>query len=590
MLAISYIGILICLINVKVRNKAENIINKIVSTLIFLLAYNGIIGIIFAITGVKITQLNISILNFLVIISIIFLLNKKGKAEFEKIPKKELVMCILGVLLGVLYLQLYETNFNITFETTDPATHMNFVNEFLKNKELLLTLNTSIPYNHMSDYPFLHYLNNGIVHYITNEVDVYKTYIGFNYILFILFTLKSYYFLMEYIRAKKTSEYIWCALFTCLLILGFPLNALIFGFSSQLICFPIILLTLSIICFRNSIYSSKLYYLIMNVLLLGVFYSYYYYIPELFLAIGMYILIKNKKIKLVIEEGLKTFFIPIIGGFIFLFYFTISGVTGESTSLDMEGYIWRDLLNSFSIFIPILIYYCINRFKQRRIDIIDLFCIFNIIFNIFILVLGMNGKASSYYYYKNYYVLCIPIIILIAKQLIESFRKNKELMYTIIITVVGVVVLLGGGDQYIATKNNLFNPTPLTYNNVYWFNKFKLDNPPVVFDKDDLELIEHIKQNKDAYSYDNKMAVVGNTLQLLWFREITGIWPKFDTEENLAMLYDTNLISMDDFLNDINYEYIAIFTKGNEEWIKTNINMDDFGIIKKVGSAILIKK
>lgn len=599
MLLVSYIMLFILMLVVRVRESKEDFCEKIIDTFLGLIIYNGMISIVYSLFNIDITSVNLIIANLILSCILLIIVLKKGMQSF-KVNPYYIVTNMIVILIGyIIFNMLYQGGSRISFDTTDPATHMNFIRQFLENSQLVLTKNTSIPYPGNGG-PFLHYINNGIVCLIFNQIDIYKTYLVGNVILLVLTGMKSIYIMGKIIQTKNIAEILVSFILGLTLMLGFPLNALIFGFSSQIIVFPIIVLLIDWLQLKEYDRLNFMEKIWLNIILIGIFFAYHYYIPEIFVAVGIYILISNfkktdlsfiKRSILTIRQGLEAFLIPIIFGIIFLWAFNAPNtkVIGDSVNLlALEGYIWRDLFNTMYALVPIVIFIALNHIKNKKNDFTTLLMSIAVLFSSFILILGLRGQASSYYFYKNHYVLMIFALCMLA-QIIPIIRNNKVVKYTLYCTALLLSCFTLYGEGYIHSKNLLFDPVPLSNNNIYAFNLARLRQPTVIYNKEELELIQEVNNNKDIYTVGGRIEVVGDMLQLRWFRELTGIWPKYNGDEQLAALDNENRVNLEEFLNQKEHRYLILFSRHTKEWVEQNIDFNKYEIIKEIGENYILR-
>lgn len=600
MLLVTYIILAVILIAKKTTQERKNLLEKIGDISIFLLVYNGIIGLVLSFIGLKLSSFNIALINSIVILILGIWIIKVDKKKIEELSidiKDLIAIFIVSLGLVIVCKKLYGFDFNISFETTDPATHMHFINQLIKNEEMILTFNSSLVYPGTSSYPFLHYLNNYIFYKVTGIQEVYVSYIIFNLVLLGMFAGKGYFVIKKIL--KQNNKLLISLGLVILLVSGYGLNTVIFGFSSQLIIYPILLLIIDILQTKKYQEMKLWEKTLLGIILLGIFFGYYYYVPEIFFTIGLYVLIDNIKnkdrgiaiaIQKTIKDGLAIFFIPIIGGFIYLFGFTAEGVTtGANVShLAVEGYIWRDLFNTLLIFIPFIIYLVIDSIQKKDNNFLTTLIIVSLAFSGILLWGGMNQQVSSYYFFKNHYVLIIPAVLILA-QIFYLTRNHKTIYYTIVsfFIIIGVLIRFEGE---IYNNNLLFNPTAATSNNVYWFNVARLNNPTTIYTSYEIETINEFLANKKEYAKNEKIAVVGDLLQLRWFEQLTDIWPKFNREIQLWHLDEPVPVDMVEFENDTNYQYILVFERRLKEWCQENIDYSKYEVIIQNNDSYLLKK
>lgn len=583
----------------------RNIVTSFLISLSTFFSYISILSILGAMTGIEITFQRVMGFNLVLIFLIILFVikTKRTLSNQLEIDRFDIVAMTFGVIsVFIVFLKQYGMNFDIQFITTDPAVHFVFSKYFSDTGNLLLASNSLQPYMHMSTYPFLTYSVTGLFMSITQSVDLkVKIYILSNLLFYFLIIMTVYSIIKKYIYKKNWTIII----FTLILVsLGYNLNSVIFGFSSQMVGVFIFLcsILLSDSLFRNrqpQIFLTTL--LIFN--LIGLFYSYYLFVPAIFLGITLYE-ISRKKQELIdrpfyVILTSRSFIIGLmllIFGSLYLFSFPSADIsTGSLDNLKAEGYIFRDL---YSDIIPLLLFVLIgfmSWYKDKRDGSLYLISISTILFVIAIFILVLCDKASTYYYFKNYYLLNNLLIILFAVGLSCLIPKFNRVYIASMFFLVMMLLNSFFLDKYVASKNHLLNPLGKNFfGEIYHFNLAKLIETEVLLNKEQQELINYVFENKEEYTGgSNQVPVIGNMLQRLWFYSISGIWPTI-SELELRYLYDDNIVNLEEWKKDQNKNPYIIVLEGSdkfsEKWMESQkFSINDFEVIYQVNGGKILK-
>ena len=127
---------------VKKKEEKLNIIYSIIISAIIFLAYNVFICIIMFFLDIKMTLLNLSIVNILFSIMPIYQIIKNKEKQEYYLDKVDLiaVIIILAVTITLIILN-YGTNIAIKHGVTDAATHFFAADDFYKYSTLLVKEN-----------------------------------------------------------------------------------------------------------------------------------------------------------------------------------------------------------------------------------------------------------------------------------------------------------------------------------------------------------------------------------------------------------------------------------------------------------------
>lgn len=573
---------------VKKSDEKQNILFRGVLNIILFTIYNILIGLIFLIIKVPYTLLNLSIINFVIsaIIGIIIYKKKEVQKYFVRI-KDIIFMIILLVLVIGFAIMHYGIPFSIKYETTDPAIHFMWAKDFYNNKTL--TWGSSMPAAFINTALLFDIFDN-----IVAEQDFYYIYIVFD--LIILYLIGAIFYLGITKNTKSMSKSIIAMIFSILFLCAYPLNSTIFGFAYLSVgILYMTTLVVTAVNIKNEELKFNYICIEMFLLLFGIFFSYYFFVPVIYAAFGLYMLfdmIKNRKTKNVfsiftIKNVIKVFTILILPTILGFIYFVLPGLiqSGETAIKDivLEGYIYRDLYSNFVLFAPLAIYYILYNIKNKKNSFGVILIVIASLFTIYLLRKGLRGEASSYYYYKMYFLLWILVVYMNIKAMfIMVEEKNGILSYSFTIVIVALLGILCTGLDYEVTKTNiLFNPTNSinSYTNIYAFNKNKIASKQTIYSKTQLEAIKYVLNSSENKS---NILINGNGLQMLW---ANSVWKITDTED-VRKLQVPEELDINKWNEDNNKKYLIFFDMNKE----IDRNSEKYKVIYEKEDAIILEK
>ena len=409
--------VIVIFILIKKSEKKLNFFKTLLICATLILGYNIFICYMLSVIGIKSTLLNLSIVNLIIggILSIKIIKTKEIQKYY--IRKSDIYFFItLCVLVFAISIFRFGIGFGkLTYRTSDPSVHYIASYEFYENSILLnkaennrlLKFNTMMPGS---------YINIGLLFNIFKGPS-YIIYEIFDLILLFLIGM-SFYFIISQKQEKKLNIF-FQYLFSFIYILGYPLNSMLWGFSYLSLGLLIINVILLIIPKLNDKeFNLNLIIISSFLLTFSLFFTYYFFAPVIYAAIGIFILINiiKEKQKLFSKQNIiNIFMILVLPTIIGISYFILPGILSNSgTDVDAitaEGAIYRNLFADFILFIPLVLYYIYNKFVKKENNLVVISIIALVIFAVVFLIGGMFGKVSSYYFYKIHYVLWMVIIV-----------------------------------------------------------------------------------------------------------------------------------------------------------------------------------
>lgn len=577
----------ILVILIKKSEKKQNILFWIILTTVIMLCYNVFESCIITALKLKSSLLALTIFNFAVAVLIGIKIFKDKAIQKYYIRVKD-ILAILILLMLVIFIgyKNYGYHLDIKYETTDPAVHYNSARIYYEEQSTPAgDLKTTMPGA---------YTNTGILFTVFSnymeEIDLYKIYIIFDITILLLIGTMFYIGIInkEDDIAKSIVALIMSILFVC----GYPLNSMIFGYAYLSVGILILVAIISMTQYIKNKEINKITFLsYMFLLMYGIFFSYYFFVPVIYSSLGLYMLfdmIKNRKNKSIfsiftkenIIDVIVILIIPTILGFC---YFVLPGLISSNEIATMyiaiEGYCYRDLYSNFLLFTPFVLYYCISKIKNKENSFLNINFIITSIFIVFLLYMGLKGKASSYYYYKTYFLLSIIVMQITTKTMFELMdNKFKYFVYSFIIIYLGILgCLVLNIENKISEKNYLFNPVPKmnSYVDIYSFNYTKINANAKILNESQIKAIKYLKQ-KDATKENTE--IYGDVLQMLW---INGI-AKLTESDNIVTLQTPVELNIEKWLEKSNKKYYLCLDandKIEKESNLYNIIYEDVGVM-----------
>ena len=251
-------------------------------------------------------------------------------------------------------------------------------------------------------------------------------------------------------------------------MIGYPLNSVQSGYSYLTIGLNevlAILITIDMIKENDTKYIWNL--LILGLLNFGLFFSYYFFVPVIYMAIVIWMLgnSKQKKEKILNEKNILYIVIALVIPSLYgIYYFILTSFIQNAdipfTKAGTDGDIYINYGTNFIILIPLLIIYCIKNIKKN--DIYVLISIITIIFGVLMYILKINEIISEYYFMKVFYFAWIFAWIVNFKQII-LFPIDIILKICIVFFVLAIPFNRAAMDIYFTNAINTTYITGITH-------------------------------------------------------------------------------------------------------------------------------
>lgn len=590
------------------NSNKKNIIITAIFTINILYCLNIFCTSILSILNIKSTFLILSIINIIISL-VIFYINyhKNKKINIQKyfINYKELACLVAVVLVSFTVGLVRFNNFeDISYETTDPAVHYNASLKYAESLQILDKVNSQDEmYGDFNRMMPGFYANCGLFIKIFDNIPSYKAYMIFDTLILCLMAI-TFYITCITIKKEKNNNIISLSL-TGLYFGAYCLNSFIFGFGYLcigILTTNLIVLTLNYIEQEKEKNTRKLLYILLFLFNFALFFSYYFFVPVVYLAQGLYIIYKwikkEKTFKEIFKIGMFTLILPFAIG---ISYFLLPGLfkTGEtvlSNGIANEGYIYRDLWSNFILILPITLYSIILDIKNKKIDINIFFTVIEVLFIALTFILGLKAKVSSYYFFKSYFIFWIFIYIHIIR-LINSKDFNVKAILKVNVYFVLFIIAISflKIENEIQERNILFNNTIAAPGviNIYWFNGYKISDSNPILTKGELEVIEESKEYHNMCKNDkDEFPMIGNYMQKLWYYSITNVVPIYDHNQKEVSKFYEDKFEYDKFLKDDRSNCIIVLNsfnnENNENYIK--INKQDYNVLYENEEGAILKK
>ena len=497
---ISIVAIYILFMLMHKTEKKQNLIGWLAISSILVLCYNILICLICTFIGILCTLHNLTICNIMMIaiLSIILIKNKKIQKYYIKIS--DIIFSILTLILVIfIAYKQYGFPFNIKYEITDGSTHYFFAQQFYEKSTLLYSKSTDDflgLYNSGFRLPGA-YINEGILFTLFDEV-VPKTDLFIIFDIFVLYmsAILFYSLLKTHIKEnKKMNILVW--VLAIMYMLGYQLNSMLYGYVYLSLALDIIIAFLLVMA---SCKNEKISYMvelpILSLLSLGIFFSYAYFIPIIYISILIDIIIEanqNKEKIVSIENINKMLYLIIIPSIIGISYFIImplvSGMKTEISTIGVNGKIYENYITNLLAFIPIVIIDIVIIIKNKKKEN-NYGSILFIMSLLFALILWIGNKleiVSDYYFFKAYYIiwpLTIYNTFLSLNRILTDKPKSLKIITFIYISIYLISIII---STLIMQKN-------IGVNNIFYNNLNCINNEWSSFENGELKLVD--KQQK----------------------------------------------------------------------------------------------
>ncbi len=593
---LSFSILFLTLIFLKKSDQKLNIIVSFIYTFCIMYFYDVLIAYVLSYINIKNTLLMFSTVYIFTSIILIYISYKKSKnIEKQKyyLDKKQLISLItiitVALTIGILK---YDKFTEIDYVITDAALHYKMASEY-EIKQSLFNKKIYDPIFGPDHNMFGYYVPCGILMKLMPFAK-YISYNIFNTSMLCLLMLCFYITCLE--MKEKDKNNIITVIITLMYGLAYPLGYIILGFGYSgpgILATNLILLTWKFILKEE----KTALYLILTLFNIGLFFSYYLFVPILFLAEALFIIFKFMKGKIsfkrLLKIGVTTLLIPTVIGYLyFLHKDNVTEIVETTTnSFSIEGTSYKNLWGNFVLLIPMIVYSFILQKKNKKTDVDSIFIVCETIYMIISLYFTLKGYMSTYYYYKMYFIVWLISYIYIYKLVnCEEYKTKFRINIAFIIFI--ITISLFNVEKNMMEKNYRIMSSPIGPNlaDVYVYNA-NFFAPKGVIQKKEANLIINSTKYTKKCQIDPKTKILpftGNFYEKLWYYAITGNVPTIKYDKKTPNDAYITPFSYQEFKESEKVK-CALLTNKYMKKIE-NFDLEDYEILYKDKTGILIKK
>lgn len=550
---IFFVSCLVALFCVYKCKKHENPLNGfswVFISFVILLCIQAMFAGIFTLIHIEVGVFSAAIVNVVLITSYFIL-------RYYKIIETQMYYydyCDLIVLIAILFcvfwrfVEQFGVRLNIQYITSDPSIHL---------RHAMDVLNTG----KVSGMYFASFINAIFIEMLNPVLDGFIRYKAFVLMdgLMLFLSGALFWSVLAQNKRNKKREIIPEIILVLVYLMAYPLNNMVFGFV-YLGMSVTLLATLIIVCnlYGDEKSNESLCMVFMMLLCMAIGLCYSLFAPAVFVAVCIYISIQshNKKEKITtwIWKNIAVFLIPCI---LILVYSYLGMFASEglevSSSIQNEGYIYKDIfMNAWIILIPFLLG-VISIFREKRIEIetIVLGCI--TLFTVILFILGLCGKVSSYYYYKTNYIMSFLLFVFAYKGIKMLMKESEK---TVWVYLMSIVVLFSAFflqvESKVYGKNNQFvsyHKIPI-YLDIYQFNKDAVENGQR-YSAAKLDLYREVFDN-----YDTDVICLAEWVDCYWYEALTD--QRMDSSLYYYWLLENSETYWENIVNNKNIKHMLV--------------------------------
>ena len=507
---ITILAVYILFMLIQKTEKKQSIVKWMAISAILILCYNVFVCVMCTFINIVCTLKNLSICNAIIIVLFMWILLKSKKVQKYYIKISDI---IFGVFLLILVIFIAYENygfpFDVKYKTTDGSSHFFFAQKFYETQGLLYKKVTGDMLG-VSNLDFRlpgAYVNEGLLFRIfdgvVSKVDLFVIFdLAVLYMSGILF----YYLLKSYAKENK-KLHILAAIFSIMYMLGYQLNSMLYGYVYLSLALDIIIAFLLVIeTYKKEESSDKIALAILSLLSFGIFFSYAYFIPIIYISVIIITIIKSvrKKEKIISERNIIKVLMVIINPLILgLTYFIIlphaKGIANEISSIIVNGTIYQNYITNFLPFIPIFIIAIVlaikNKGKENECGFSTILFVLSIIFALILFIGNKLEKVSQYYFFKAYYIIW-PLAIINAYIALSKILEDKYKILRIVTYIYVSIYVLAILISTLILKRNI------KINDIFNINAEYITNKSVVMKSEEVDGIEKVAvkiKNNEIY-------------------------------------------------------------------------------------------
>lgn len=569
----------------KKSDKKLCLVSNIIYSIALLFCYNTFIVYFLYLIGINGSILLFSIINYFIgtVISLIIYLKGKKIQKYFISKKKLITFILLGIIIFLVGFFRFRGFEAIAFESGDSAIHYGHSLRFSQELNILDKNNSR---NDVEGYYVrvmpISYINCGLLFNIFSNIKPYILFMWYNVFSLVLCGLLFLVTIIDVLKLKK-KDYIYGLFFSLLYTLAFPLNNFMMGFCYlSLGIMTINLLYLTIYHFKDTLKNYKIFKIIVIFLInFSVFYSYYLFVPAVYLALGLYFIYLWRKREINFSEmflyGFITLIVPFIIGFLYFFVtlFQDHGVGVVAKTINTWGYCYSNITPLF-LFAWGTFYLVFDYIYNKKFDYLTLFLYILSGYIIIFLMLYIFKKTDMYYFYKLFSVYWLLLLIFLGSKIINY----KKYFYLFLVCLVSINLF-----AYIKPMNKITDY--FVRSNIYSYNTRYFKDDKLVYDKDELEMLEKSVEFNAICKYDKNFLLLGNGIKPMWAYFIINNLPVIGRPNgNLYILYNNVVPNFKVW--DYNSEYPCLIYYYED--LDVNIDEDKYDILYENKKGAIIKR
>lgn len=495
-----------------INNIKQNLIARIILSIILILGINIIIAIITYWLNISCSLELISIIYSVLIFLIVYVITKSRKIQKLSISVFDIAFIIITiVLILVIAIKQYGIPVKIKYESTDASTHFSAAIRFMESKSLVIDNQDSLAQYFKFDKLMIgSYVNTGIIFSLfsnfLNEFDMYKIYIICDLITLLLSFLFMYILITSILNSKKTK--IIAGIMSIIYVLAYPLNSMLMGSAYLTLSLVIIQAILYIIMNKDKI-NNIVFITILTICNIALMHTYIMFGIVVLLAEIIYIIIKdNKKI----YKYIPAIIIPMLTLLLYS-----SDIENKISVIQEEGPMYKNYYSNIILYIPLIIYALYIEFKEKKLlNIENLLLMLTLGIVIITYILKENNIMSSYYCLKYYYMLWIPVIFISSKALLSILNKRLILAISIALIIPIILIISATNIKYTYSSEEIMKD--ISKENVLAFGDYFAMNKNIIYSNRYVlngEEIEVIKKADEIIKDDNYY-ICGGLAQVNW--------------------------------------------------------------------------
>ena len=540
---VSVIAILIIFMLIKKSDKSLNFLGILGLGIVLILCYNVFECYVLNFLRIKLTLLNLSIVNLiLIIIGGIYLFKKKEIQKYHLSNYDIIFVSLMAFIVFFIGIFHYGNTLMVSYESTDAAVHYTVAENF-SNSEYLSNIDSDELWG-MQNWKIGSYVNSGLImkafSSVVDDFYNYKIFIVFG--LFILF-LTAYMMYMALVKICKGKLQILAFIVSLLYVFGYPLNSLLFGFEYMSMGILIVTALLYAVQFYTSKeINLKQIVVILFLLNFQLFHSYYQFIPYIYSALFIYICFVNYKEdkKIFTKKNIFTLLISLIIPFIlgYIYYMaqgiynldflnsslgievenSIEGQKQLISNFKIDGYVYNNLYSNIIILLPLVIYVIIKEIREKKsIDFSSIAVIFTLGYVILLVIGNIMDYVSDYYVTKNYFALWTLLWYINFKGLYYLYEKKKVIPYVITSVYIAVIIISSINFNIKDAVNRLDDYRFTGIAEIYSVNERLTFGAGIDFYDKEMDIMKYARDNLDK---SKKIELLGEEQQIIWAYEL----------------------------------------------------------------------